>query len=94
MTTPTATTELERQLRNARLELALTRQSYGDLLAAAYASVAAAETGDPEALLQLRDELSCHYFLPAPPATAQQTAPLAYGPALVPAFHQTGRSAA
>jgi hypothetical protein len=91
---PAAETETERQLRIARLELALARQLYGDLLTAAHATVTAAETGDPDALLALRDELSCHYFLPAPSATAQQTAPLAFVPELVPAFHQTGRSAA
>ncbi|MFB6726723.1 hypothetical protein ACFCV3_41520 [Kribbella sp. NPDC056345] len=91
---PAIETETERQLRIARLELALVRQSYGELLSAAHACVTAAETGDPDALWLLRDELSTHYFLPAPSATAQQTAPQAFGPERVPAFHQTGRSAA
>jgi hypothetical protein len=90
----TTETEAQRQLRNERLAHALTSQMYGDLLAAAYKTVAAAETGDPEALLLLRDELSCHHFIPEPPATAQPTAPIAFGPELAPALDQTRRSAA
>lgn len=86
--------EVMRQLRNLRLAHALTCQAYSDLLAAAHASVTAAETGAPDPLQPLRDELGCHTFIAAPSGTARQTASLEYGPALAPALGQTGRSAA
>jgi DNA-binding XRE family transcriptional regulator len=84
----------ERELRNLRLLHALTCQKYGDLLAAARASVTAAETGAPDPLLPLRDELSEQPFSLPPSGTARQTVALEYGPAAAPALGQTGRSAA
>jgi hypothetical protein len=82
------------QLRNLRLAHKLTCQAYGDLLAAAHATVSAAETGAPDPLQALREELACHSFIAAPSGTAHQTASLEYGPVLAPALGQTGRSAA
>jgi DNA-binding XRE family transcriptional regulator len=87
-------TESERQLRNLRLLHAMTCQKYGDLLAAAHATMTAAETGAPDPLLPLRDELSEQPFTLPPSGTAQQTVALEYGPAPVPVPGQTGRSAA
>lgn len=86
--------EAASQLRALRLAYKLTCQAYSDLLSAAHAAVGAAETGAPNPLDQLRDELICHPYITAPSAVAQQTAPLGYGPAPAPALGQTGRSAA
>jgi hypothetical protein len=90
----TSQAEAERQLQRLRLMHALTCQKYGDLLAAARASVTAAETGAADPLLPLRDELSEQPFTLPPSGTARQTVALEFGPALAPGLGQTGRSAA
>lgn len=90
----TKAAEVERELRSLRLLHAMTCQKYGDLLAAARATVSAVETGASDPLLPLRDELSEHPSTLPPSGTARQTVVSEFGPALVPALGQTGRSAA
>ncbi|TCC33857.1 hypothetical protein E0H75_42110 [Kribbella capetownensis] len=90
----TSPAETGRELQRLRLLHALTCQKYGDLLAAARASVTAAETGAPDPLLPLRDELSVQPFTLPPSGTARQTVAREFGPAPVPGHGQTGRSAA
>lgn len=77
--------ELRRELDRLRLAHRLTCDAYGDLLAAAWASVSAAETGTSDPLWQLRDELLAHPLV-SPPGAGDPTAATTFGPALAPAL--------
>ena len=77
--------ELRCELDRLRLAHRLTCDAYGDLLAAAWASVSAAETGAPDPLWQLRDELLAHPLV-SPPGAGDPTAATTFGPVLAPAL--------
>ena len=76
--------ELRRELDRLRLAHRLTCDAYGDLLAAAWASVSAAETGTSDPLWQLRDELLAHPLV-SPPGAGDPTAATTFGAGRKPA---------
>lgn len=86
--------ELRRQLRTLRLQHTVTSTAYGDLLAAALATLAAVETDRPDPFAALRDELPEHPCIThsttrtarteTPRGTGDHAASTRFGPALAP----------
>ncbi|HEY3004694.1 MAG TPA: hypothetical protein VGJ44_20270 [Kribbellaceae bacterium] len=79
--------DLDAELRTLRISYVRMAQQYGDLVAAAWAAVSAAEAGVPDPLAPLRDELEAlprHPRVTSPRITGESAATSSSRPALRP----------